>query len=897
MSVICVHRDPFSLMPRRFDLPEGASLADMAARIETLPEGWPRHEHDVIAINGHVIPRGCWPMIRPKPVAGNGCPVVVEFFAPPMGGGGSGDGKNVAGLLASIALTVATGGIASGTFLGGLSGSISTALGIGAGVGRGLLAAGVGLLGSTVLSRFAPGGGGPPPSTGAIPGLGSASIAGNTLSPNGAIPRVLGARRVFPPFACHPLAYYDGQAEVVEVVFALAGPHDMTEPRFGEVDADEIAGVQYEYVTGWPGEVPLTLVKRYGKSDAKRQKLEGHKTQEDGLSLDLAMTDGLEAAVPQPVMGATGASPDEIWLDLNFPAGLYNRELDTQELRVPIRVRIRRRGETDWLNLPELHYKAAVSQERRCSIRLIWLPDDLGMSAAETGTGWVEARVNAPGQAVEPVTTTYTADASFYAGSGSVFVKKGTGGPAGSSGVRNVLLGEHEAKIYFNENTHPRGEYEVEVKRGYTFVDSIYDDSSYTIVTEAPWVRDFFGYEASGQPHISTSRKTLIDEVALIRLSSVWNAQPVRDGNLALVAIKARDVQLEPFSVLARGYVRDWDGTGWNDWALTDNPAPYIRDILGGTLNADPVPDEIIDGAGLVDFRTACTTEGYSVNAVIDDASVMDALTLAAGAGYALPYHSELFGVARDKDRSADDPVQYFSPHNMADYSFAKEFARLPAGLRITYFDAGRNEARQITEPEGAWPTIQVSYDALVTEADARARARYELGAMRHRATIHSWTAPAEALVCRKGSLVGLTTDVLHRWGGSGRIEAAEFDGSGDVTAIILDTAPTLLEHDDWADIDDLRDVDDIGLIGLRTGVTIRRAGGAATTHGVTLTSDGTRLVLDTPATLTGLARGDLAMTGVIGREVRRLVVVGMTYQGELTWRVNAVDEAPELWS
>lgn len=896
MSVICVHRNPFSLMPRRFDVPEGISLAGMAARIETLPEGWPRHEHDVITVNGHVVPRGHWPMIRPKSVAGNGCPVVVEFFAPPMGpgGGGSSDGKNVAGLLASVALLFVTSGVASGTLLGGLSGRLAVALGVSAATGQGLLAAGVGLLGSTVLSRFSGGGGGAAPSVGAIPGLGSASISGNTLTPNGAIPRVLGARRVFPPFACNPLAYYDGQAEVVEAVYALAGPHAMSEPRFGEVDADEIDGVQYEYVTGWPGEDPLSLVTRYGKTDAKRKKLEGHKTQEDGLNLDLVMTDGLEAAVPQPATGATGASPDEIWLDLNFPAGLYNREIDTQELRVPFRVRIRKRGESSWINLPELHYKAAVSQERRCSIRIIWLPDDLGMSAAETSTGWVEARVLATGQSVDPATSDYTADASFYAGSGPIFVKKGTGGPVGTSGVRNVLLGEHDAKIYINENTYPRGEYEVEIVRGYTVAESTYDDSTYTILGT---VRDLFGYEASGQPHISTSRKTLIDEVAWVRLSSVWNAQPVRGGHMALAAIKARDVQLEPFSVLAEGYVRDWDGSGWNTLALTDNPAPHIREILGGTLNAEPVPDDLIDDTGLVAFRTACASEGYSVNAVIDDASVLDAVTICAGAGYALPYHSELFGVARDKDRSADDPVQYFSPHNMADYSFSKEFSRLPAGLRITYFDADRNEARQITEPEGAWPTIQVSYDALVTEADARARAQYELGAMKHRATIHSWTAPAEALVCRKGSLVGLTTDVLHRWGGSGRIEAAEFDGSGDVTAIILDNAPTLLEYDDWADIDDLRDVDDINLIGLRTGVTIRRAGGTATTHGVTLDSDGTRLVLDTPATLTGLARGDLVMTGVIGREVRRLVVVGMTYQGELTWRVNAVDEAPELWS
>lgn len=67
---------------------------DMAARVRSLPPGWPRHDHDVICINGHPAPRALWPMIRPKPSV-PGRPVEVTFHAPPMGGGG--DGKLIVG--------------------------------------------------------------------------------------------------------------------------------------------------------------------------------------------------------------------------------------------------------------------------------------------------------------------------------------------------------------------------------------------------------------------------------------------------------------------------------------------------------------------------------------------------------------------------------------------------------------------------------------------------------------------------------------------------------------------------------------------------------------------------------------------------------------------------------
>ena len=1068
MKTVAVYRDFFAMQPEVFYPPEGMSLADMAKRVNSLPPGWPRHDDDVICINNHPVPRGVWHMVKPKPQAA-GVPIEVTFHAPPMGGGG--DSKNILSLVASIGLVVLTGAVVSGQLFGGLAGKIAGGLGIKAATASQLLGAGVGLLASSALSALSPS----PVSEISTPDApqepGTAGAEGNPLQPNMPLWRVAGTRRLALPLVTQPLVYFEGQDEIVEVVGALAGPHTLTEPRMGGASLDDVDGVQYETVTGWAGYTPLTLFNRYGRSDSIRSELIGHSVDSDnGRKIEIPEGGELADALPQRKMIATGRNPDEVWIDLVFPQGLFNQGNEDVEYRVALRPRIRLRGEETWVDLPELHYLSSQIGEKRFSLHLIWTEGELGDGYVAGEFGWVEARILSPGQTATPTTDDWEADSFFDSGSGDDYISAGN---RDSSAVENVILTEHKAMIYLDKMTFPKGEYEIDIKRSYAFRNNDYNAATYNIGGGVK--RDIFGYQGGGNPTIYQTRKGISDKLYMVRASSVWSEPPAPKGHAALLAVKARNVNLDPITVLASGYVRDvnyvensmqptaeyahgdtidtddytkdddlfwavdvevpespegvvwemggapnglsfgFDGAGsliyrvgdgsvpiesdgayievadtpytgktlrffgcidvsensislwyqsdlgdapvliatntaassiglwsgsnnggvgevagtvagaisadfngtvnslriynetpapdmqsfqWARWTTTSNPAPHIRDIYGGTLNALPVPEEIIDDAGLVDFRDHCTAMGYEVNAVIKDASVAGAAQICAGAAYAKTYQSDVFGVSRDYDRSAEDPVQYFSPRNMANFSWSKGYPKRPDGLRVTFFDKDQEyKQRQITHPEGAGLTEQITYEGLVTEAEVRARAQYDLDVLKYRTAFYSWEAPALAIKCRRGSLVGVSTDFLLKWAGSGRITAIEYDGSGDVTAITLDNEPTLLGGDEWADLDTFADDYDLGRIGKNSGAVLHRAGGTVTTHELSETSEGARLVFATPVTPNGLQEDDHVIVGDLGNEIRRLIVLDMIPRDRLTWTITAVAEAPELWS
>lgn len=143
--ILAVYREPFSLAPVVRRLEPGASLEQMARLMPDLPEDF--DAHGVICVNGHPAPRALWGAIKPKPRA----VTEITFHAPPRGGGGGGGGgKNVLAIVASIALTVVSGGIAGGYILGGLTGAaagVPTVMSLS-------LAAGVSLAGSLLVSSM-----------------------------------------------------------------------------------------------------------------------------------------------------------------------------------------------------------------------------------------------------------------------------------------------------------------------------------------------------------------------------------------------------------------------------------------------------------------------------------------------------------------------------------------------------------------------------------------------------------------------------------------------------------------------------------------------------------------------------------------------------------------------
>jgi hypothetical protein len=856
-------------------LPDGLTLAELSERM-ALPAVF--REHGVICINGKEVPRGAWHLIRPKAITA-GLVNSVTFHAPIMGGGD--DGKNPLAILAGLALTVLSGGAAGGLFAtsGGLFAAGSTsAL---------FLAGGISLVGSLLLNSLVP-----PPTlasdSGGRESKRDASARGNIIEPNGVIPRVVGERRVFPPLLSEPLVTYDGDDEIVEAVYGLSGPHRLTDIQVGAADIGDIEGLDVQTRDGWLGGPSQDLLTRYGRTQAVGQELRGHQVSaENGALLDPEIDVSL--AVPQPMTMATRRGPDVHELQMVFPQGLGRTASPDDLLRLPIRVRIRLRGAATWRNMPEVHYQGADFRQLRATVRLVWTGDTSVAPSAATAKGFVAIFANVPNQTVSPPATGWIADSYFYADTGDTFADDAN---LATTGVQRYVMTRNAVEFLLDPAEFPRGVYEVEVRRGCAIRNNNWNNVSYHY---SGTVYDLFGYHDL-PASIPFARSELADTLAVQRSVSIWNSPPVTTDEFALIAVKGRNISIDQLSVQAGGWVKDWDGTGWNNWAVTSNPAPHYRDALVGAQNADPLPIANLDDAGLVEWRAACATAGYTCDAVLSDTSVGDALSVIAACGYAKPYMSDRWGVIRDYDRSAEAPVQLFTPRNTANFKWSKAFKGLPDGLRVTFDDAAQDyQAVQIsvfrqgiTRDNGLME--QIRYEGVTTEAAAIARARYDLAQLEYRATLFNVDVAQDALVCRRGSLVGLVHDAVARQGGFGRV----LDGG--TGGVRLDTAVDCSNEPEVYSVTNIYAVDDVYALGLRTQATIRYPNGDIVSVDLT-NATGVTDELDFATAVDPVPDGALVATSVLATEYRRMLVLGMQFKRDFEASLTLVDESPEVFA
>jgi hypothetical protein len=652
------------------------------------------------------------------------------------------------------------------------------------------------------------------------------------------------------------------------------------------------AGVEFETREGWPGDLPLNLVTRQSKTESVQQELVGHSVSDsDGRTLD-STTGSLSDALPLPYLTVTRNSPDVQQLQIAFPQGLHEKGSETVFLRVPLRIRIRLVGTTVWRNLPELHFQAANLRQLRATIELVWSDDPSFSAGAASSEGFVEARRRAPGQTVAPASAEWLADPWF----GSTGDEWMAAGNLGTTGVLYTTMTRFKAQIVLGTASFPRGRYEIEIRRGAAFLNSTYAASGYT---HSSVVWDLFG--AQGTPgQIVRTRSGVSDSVYLVRSVSIWNEHPVPTDSLALIAVRARNRTLESLSCVAGGWVRDWDGSGWNTWAVTDNPAPHIRDVFAGYLNANPVPTAMIDNDTLVTWRA----QNWQCNAVIEDQSVAEVASIVAGCGYARPYMSEIYGVARDYDRSAEAPVQLFTPRNSSGFRWSKGFAKVPDGLRVSFRDAALDyETRQIVVPRPGFvgaPRVmeQVTYEGPTTEAEVIDRATYDQLQAKYRATFYTLDAPVEAIVARRGDLVAVQHDLLSQYAGSGRITNWTLNGSGQVTSITLDCSVATVNEPEMLSVTNLLAVPDMLDLGKQTGVIIRGPDGPGAVRTLSNATGQTEtLTFATPIPAADVYDGALVSIGQTGSEVLRLIVFSVEPREDFTATLTLVDEAPEIWA
>lgn len=876
MSLYCVYRPPFSrTQPRVADLPEGLSLAEVIERMDL-----PRivKEQGRVLVGGVEVPRGAWHLVRPKAlVKGAANPITVH--APIMGGGGDSN-KNPLAIIAGIGLTILSGGAAAGWF------RTATGLFAAGSTSALFLAGGISLVGSLLLNALVP-----PPTLGRDDQdrtRRDASVRGNVLEPNGIVPRVVGQRRVFPPLLTEPLVRFDGEDEVVEAVYGLSGPHKLEDIQIGDAPASSIPGVEIEIREGWPGDRPLTLTRRYGRTLQFGQEVRGHQvSQDDGALLDPAVDVAL--AVPQAQVVATRFAPAVHELQIAFPQGLGRPSATDDLVRVPIRLRIRQRGSSTWRNLPEIHYQGADFRTLRATIALRWEEPAIVAPSVATSRGFVAAFHTTPDQETAPATDGWEADAYFYTPTGDEWMDQNN---LGSTGVTHVFLSRDKAEFVLDPAEFTPGSYEIEIKRGCAFRRALFVSSAYTYGGQ---VRDFFAFFGT-PPQIPFSREDLTDVLALQRSVSIWEENPVTTTDFALIALRARNQNIERLSVRAAGYVRDWDGTGWDEWTVTSNPAPHFRDVLIGAQNADPLPKESLDEDGLVEWRQACIDAGFTCDALVSDVSAGEAMSIIASCGYARPYHADVWGVVRDYDRSAESPVQIFTPRNSGNFRWSKAFRNLPDGLRVTYdCSLCDNEPRQISvfrpgisRDNGRME--QVRYEGLIVQADVVKRARYDLAQLEKRATLFNLDVGWDALVCRRGSLVGVVHDAVARNVGFARVV------EGGTDRVTLDTAVPFYDEPEVHAVSNIYDVEDVWLLGATTRAEVRYPTGDVVTVDLTV-NESESDVLEFADPQTFVPYGALVAIHAIVPEFRRMLVFDMQFRENEEATLTLVDEAPEIFA
>jgi hypothetical protein len=364
---------PFAATPQTLELPAGLSLREM---LELTVTDAVARRHAWIAVGGETVPPEAWSRVRPKA----GTSVAIRVL--PAGGGGSGGGKSVLTVVVAIAVVAAS--IALPVLL---PAALPGALGA-AGLTWGTVAAfGVSVVGGLLLNALAP----PPPQLGRSGTLAASSGPGGDQTPSysvsagrngyslyGAIPRVFGRHRIYPPAAARSYTEIRGNDQFLVMLVCWGyGPLQIEDLRIGETPVADYDDVQVETRQGWLDDSPLGLFRNV--------------ILEESLSIDLNSSGGRDetgdAQVPEDIAWTertTEPDIDAISVDVVCPRGLYwvDAEGDYRPARLVVYVQYRALG-GGWQSVESFNFgenrQTAVRHSRSWSVprgqyevRLAW---------------------------------------------------------------------------------------------------------------------------------------------------------------------------------------------------------------------------------------------------------------------------------------------------------------------------------------------------------------------------------------------------------------------------------------------------------------------------------------------------------------------------------------------
>ncbi len=891
MIPVSVRPKPIDPSKRTFLARPGQTIAEIVAEAMLPPEA---EAFLVVRLNesDSPIPREWWPHIRVKD-----CSRI--HIAPVYGGGGgaaAGAGGKSGGVLSML----------------GLLGSLIPGIGP-----FGQLAIGLGLtLAAAALSKKPKSIIGENDSPGAQP---AAGFSANQLAPYDQIPMVLGQVRVAPYLLTTAWTEFYQRHIAVSAVVGLQGAYEIVDIRSNGVLIDDVDQVEYETFDG-DGTAAFTLFDHVGITDEVGSQLSQHDliSVGDPLFTTLRNTD----AYPKWYSFLSKDSPDEIVMNIQFPNGHTTLTPTYQHFRF----RIRLKGEIAWRNLPEMQIRP-IGSPYQIKVKLKWFgsarlgnesPDqEPSQPALETWHVYSDKGQTAAGIAA------WTADSYFFDNLGPTNQAGHVSGKPNlqansddddGGGSNTAGTAGYDFIVWLHVDEFPQGKYEVQLKRS-----GITGGAEATGTNQGRWNTDgtdrvdpfLFKNAGVDDYRLAPSQSNSAGIVFLHSITYKWFESPLQRPDTLGVAFKITDTQIDHLTTLCISKALI-PGTGtdvFSDVASTNNPAALWRKVLlDSTINHRPLSASLIDDEFLTWWYDYCASNELTCNCIVESGNIDDILPVIARAGDAFKaLTARDWRVWVDRDRSGDSPTIVWSPRNTRNFMMKVSFEPVPDVIRATFLDedddyAQReifvNENGEIDTPADDDEVLAIDTRGITGREKVIRYCRREIKRGYLRRRTYSWETNVANLAVDLGDLNGIAHDVLAGYFGWGYVIDVERSG-GEILSLTLDadvrlpgSTSDILAESDILEIEDIFAFAEPHVI-----ITLRDGSGVveAQVHPGGKTNT---LVFDPPITDNALI--DLQCHVAVAAQSqlkRRVIIIDKQPGPDLTARLTAKDEAPEIFT
>ena len=287
---------------------------------------------------------------------------------------------------------------------------------------------------------------------------------------------------------------------------------------------------------------------------------------------------------------------------------------------------------------------------------------------------------------------------------------------------------------------------------------------------------------------------------AIVNISVFATPVPLCVSELRIRAGDQLSGYVEEFNAICHSKVPNWNGATWTT-GKTSNPASLMRYVLTSrNCLAKPYSSNKLDNAKLVEFWNYCNKNKYEFNFICDsEESLWERLIHITAPGRAAPTTDVdgKWGVVID--RSDKTPVQMFTPRNSWGLSIQREYAKLPDALRISFIDEtdgyttkegfifndGYSNNKTDSSTKRPEDVVEWDFPGITRWERVYTQGRFYLARMLHRQMTITINTDWEWIVCHRGDLVGVASDVLMNVFGVARINGLLYEIDGEERLIV----------------------------------------------------------------------------------------------------------------